>query len=102
MNYDKAIEAFEEKSTELARQVVRSKPTVARLQQDYRSVHYDGLVTGDPHAVAASEMHLDLVDYLRGVNSHSESIAFTMLEGFLDARKKQGDRQPTPVATAAV
>ena len=99
-NYDRAIRAFDDKRTEVARQVVRAKPSVADLQQAYRSAHYDGLASGDPDTVAVSEIHLDLVDDLRQVNSHAESIAYTMLEGFLDVRKKR-DAQPEPASGSA-
>jgi phosphate:Na+ symporter len=99
-NYDRAIRAFEDKRTEVARQVVRSKPRVADLQQAFRSAHYDGLASDDPGAVAASEVHLDLVEDLRRINSHAESIAYTMLEGFLDARRKR-DSQPQPDSASA-
>ncbi len=92
-NYDRAIRAFEDKRTEVARQVVRSKPRVADLQQAYRSAHYEGLASDDPEVVAVSEVHLDLVDNLRRANSHAESIAYTMLEGFLDARRERDAEQ---------
>lgn len=103
-NYDKAIRAFEERSTEAAREVVRSKPEVARSQQACRASRYGALGSGDPEAVAAGEIYLDLVDHLRRINSHAEAVAFTMLEGFLDARRRKsrtkakGTPAPTPVA----
>ena len=98
-NYDKALLAFEEKDTEAARAVVRAKRSVADQQQAYRSMHYDGLASGDKATVAISEIHLDLVDYLRRIHSHSEAVAYTMLEGFLDKRK--GARQVDQTESAA-
>jgi phosphate:Na+ symporter len=83
----KAIKAFEENDAHLAREVVRAKPGLVRQQRTYRSLHYDRLEGGKPEALASSEIHLDLVDQLRRIFSLSESIAFTMLEGYLDQRK---------------
>ena len=87
-NYDKAIKAFEESDVNLAREVVRAKPELSRQQRIYRITHYDRLREARQESVASSEIHLDLVDYLRRIYSYSESIAFTMLEGYMDTRKK--------------
>jgi phosphate:Na+ symporter len=87
-NYDKAVEAFADKDTELAREVVRAKPDIAELQQAYRATQYEGLGASDAQTVAASEIHLDLADLVRRIYTYSEAVAYTMLEGFLDKRKK--------------
>ena len=96
---EKAIKAFEENDAHSARDVVRSKPNLVRQQRAYRSTHYDRLEKGEPKPIANSEIHLDLVDQLRRVYSLSESIAFTMLEGYLDQR--QGARSGGKQAIAA-
>ncbi|MBN2290178.1 MAG: Na/Pi cotransporter family protein [Candidatus Glassbacteria bacterium] len=101
-SFGDAIRAFEENNAELAREVVRAKPGLIRQQRDYRATHYDRLDEGKPDSVAVSEIHLDLVDHLRRVYSLSESIAFTMLEGYLDRRKgERMDRQKAIASTVA-
>jgi len=96
---EKAIKAFEENDAHSARDVVRAKPGLVRQQRAYRSTHYDRPEKGKPKPIANSEIHLDLVDQLRRVFSLSESIAFTMLEGYLDQR--QGARSGGKQAIAA-
>jgi phosphate:Na+ symporter len=93
-NYDDAVKAFEDKDTQLARAVVRAKPGVAEMQQNYRATQYEGLSASDAQTVASSEIHLDLADYVRRIHMYSEAVAYTMLEGFLDRRNKQ--RAPEP------
>ena len=87
VNMEKALKAFEDNDAHLAREVVRAKPGLVRQQGTYRSVHYDRLEGDKPEALSSSEIHLDLADQLRRIYSMSESIAFTMLEGYLDQRK---------------
>ena len=87
-NYDTAVKAFDDKETQLARDVVRAKPGVADLQQNYRATQYEGLGSPDSNAVATSEINLDLADSIRRIYAYSEAVAYTMLEGFLDRRSK--------------
>ncbi|MFC1614022.1 Na/Pi cotransporter family protein [Gemmatimonadota bacterium] len=83
-----SIKAFEENDAELAREVVRAKPDLVRQQRKYRSLYHDRLEKGKKESVASSEIHLDLVDYLRRIYFSAESISFTMLETYLDRRQK--------------
>ena len=99
---EKAIKAFEENDTELAREVVRAKPGLVRQQRAYRSKHYDRLEEGKPESKASSEIHLDLIDYLRRIYAFSEAIAFTMLESFLDRRKGEGRKDGKQAIAATV
>ena len=99
--YDKAIQAFEENDTERAREVVRAKPGLVRQHRIYRATHYDRLREGRQESVESSEIHLDLVDYLRRIYSYSESIALTMLEGYLDMRKQSRKEEDRPAAATA-
>ena len=87
-NLEKTIVAFQENDAELAREVVRAKPALVGQQRTYRISHYERLQEDESEAASSSEIHLDLVDYLRRIYSYSESIAFTMLAGNLDTRKK--------------
>ena len=92
--YDTAMTAFEENDGNRAREVVRAKPELVIQHRTYRITHYRRLSAGRQESLESSEIHLDLVDYLRRIYSYAESIALTLLEGYLDMRnrtRKEGD-----------
>ena len=97
-----SITAFEENDAERARVVVRAKPDLIKQQRDYRAIHYDRLEGDDPELVTSSEVHLDLVDDLRRIYAYSESIALTMLEGYLDTRTKDRPEEAPPISATRV
>ncbi|MDA0336633.1 MAG: Na/Pi cotransporter family protein [bacterium] len=86
-----SLAAFDTSDAELARQVVRSKPELERQLRQARTVHYERLQDENTDAARASNLQLDLLDDMRRVFIYSESIALTMLHGYLDQR---GDRRP--------
>ena len=86
--YDTAMEAFEENDGNRAREVVRAKPELVIQHRTYRITHYQRLSAERQESLESSEIHLDLVDYLRRIYSYAESIALTMLEGYLDMRNR--------------
>ena len=77
--YDHAIEAFENNDSVLAQAVTAIKPELDQLEHFYRRTHYDRLRRELQASVDSSQIHLDLVDYLRRINSYAESIARTIL-----------------------
>ena len=78
-SYDNAIQAFAGDDAALAQAVATSKPELVQLEQTFRRTHFDRLGRGVQESVDSSRIHLDLVDYLRRINSYSESIASTVL-----------------------
>ena len=86
--YDTAMSAFEENDGHRAREVVRAKPELVIQHRTYRITHYERLSAERQESLESSEIHLDLVDYLRRIYSYAESIALTMLEGYLDMRNR--------------
>ena len=78
-SYEQAIEAFENDDSMLAQTVTAMKPELNQLERIYRQTHYDRLSRELQAAVDSSQIHLDLVDYLRRINSYAESIASTIL-----------------------
>ncbi len=86
--YDTAMTAFEENDGNRAREVVRAKPELVIQHRTYRITHYQRLSAERQESLESSEIHLDLVDYLRRIYSYAESIALTMLEGYLDMRNR--------------
>lgn len=83
---DTALSAFDAGDAELARVVVRSKPELERELRQVRALHYDRLQDEGSDAARMSSLHLDLLDDMRRVFIYSESIALTMLHGYLDQR----------------
>jgi phosphate:Na+ symporter len=78
-SYDNAIQAFAADDVALAQAVATSKPELVQLEHTFRRTHFDRLGRGVQESVDSSRIHLDLVDYLRRINSYSESIASTVL-----------------------
>ena len=85
-NLDTALAAFDTSDAELARQVVRAKPELESQLREARTVHYDRLQDEGSDAARLSNLQLDLLDDMRRVFIYSESIALTMLHGYLDQR----------------
>jgi phosphate:Na+ symporter len=86
--YKKAVTAFEDHDATPARDVVRAKPELDRQQRSARMSHFSRIRDERAESVASDEIHISLVDYLRRIFSYSESIALTMLEGYMDTREK--------------
>ena len=94
-NFDVAVRAFDENDAEMARVVVRAKPGLVQLQRASRLTHYERLRQNRQESVESSEIHLDLIDYLRRIFSYVESISLAMLGGYLDTREdsRHGESQ---------
>ena len=74
-SYEQAIEAFENDDSEIAQAVIEIKPELNQLEYTYRQTHYERLSRELDPSINSSKIHLDLVDYLRRINSYAESIA---------------------------
>ena len=83
---DTALSAFDTGDAELARTVVRAKPALERQLRETRALHYDPLQDEGSDAARFSSLQLDMFDDMRCVFIYSESIALTMLHGYLDER----------------
>ena len=79
-SYDHAIQVFDNEDMSLAHAVTIAKPKLVQLEHVYRHTHYDRLSRELQESIESSQIHLDLIDYLRRVNSYAESIARTVLE----------------------
>ena len=79
-SYDAAIKAFADEDVALAQMVTTTKPELVQLERVYRRTHYDRLSRALQESIDSSEIHLDLIDYLRRINSYAESIASTVSE----------------------
>ena len=79
-SFDMAVAAFDQGDAQLARGVVELKAELVELEWAYRKTHYGRLSRALPESVETSQIHLELVDYLRRVDSYTESIARTVLD----------------------
>lgn len=79
-SFDLAMEAFERSDIEKAQKVVTTKEELIELEQAYRMSHYRRMSREEREGEGSSQIHLDLIDYLRRIDSYSESIARTVLE----------------------
>ena len=78
-SYDSAVQAFADDDADAAHVVATSKPELVQLEHVYRRTHFERLSQGMQESVESSRIHLDLIDYLRRINSYAESIASSVL-----------------------
>ena len=79
-SFDLAMEAFQRTDLEKAQGVVEIKAEMVELEQAYRMSHYRRMSSERREGEGSSQIHLDLIDYLRRIDSYAESIARTVLE----------------------
>ena len=79
-SFDLAMEAFQRTDLEKAQGVVEIKAELVELEQAYRMSHYRRMSSEKREGEGSSQIHLDLIDYLRRIDSYAESIARTVLE----------------------
>ena len=78
-NYDAVIRAFTEDDEILARSALASRSELIELEYAYRRSHYNRLSQNVELSINSSNVHLDLINYLRRINSYNESIVRTIL-----------------------
>lgn len=78
-NLEQAVAAYATQNRELGREVVRSKGEVNQLERELRQAHIQRLHQGNPQTVATSEIHLDILNDLKRINSHATNIAYVVL-----------------------
>jgi phosphate:Na+ symporter len=79
-SYDRAVQAFDQVDRTLAQSVVTTKAELVELEWTYRKTHYSRLSRALPETLETSQIHLELIDYLRRIDSYVESIARNVLE----------------------
>ena len=96
-NFETVMQAFEHNSPEEARQVIRSREALTDLSHNYEMNHFGEMTNAQEGSREVNHLYLDVADYLQRINSYAETIAYTMLEGYLDTRggvRKKGGPQP--------
>lgn len=73
--FTNSIKAFELSDQALATRVVKEHPKILRLEKELRYSHFDRMQSGNPKTIATSAIHLDLIESMLRIDSHSVSIA---------------------------
>ncbi|MCG0277775.1 MAG: Na/Pi cotransporter family protein [Thermanaeromonas sp.] len=78
-NFDKAVEAFASVDHNLAVQVIKQHPALLKMEKTLRFNHFQRLQQENRLSLETTAVHMDLINYLLRVNSHTVSIAQAVL-----------------------
>jgi phosphate:Na+ symporter len=76
----RSLAAFREGSLDKAQRITRKQIKYARLEGSYRQAHFERIHGAVQESVASSEIHLDLMDALRRINSYAANVARAMID----------------------
>ena len=79
-NLEIADTAFTTRSRLLAQQLMRHKEQVNQLERTLRDAHFVRLNAGLNESYETSSIHLDLLIYLKRINSHVSHVAYAILQ----------------------
>lgn len=79
-NFHIVCSAFSTGDKDLARQLIRHESHLAELDAELRRRHFDRLTEGVHESVETSSIHLDVLTYLKTINSTITSAAWMILE----------------------
>ncbi len=74
-NFKLALRSFEEMDVTLATRVIKEHPKILRLEKSLRYSHFERMQCGNIKTIATSSIHLDLVEAILRIDSHSVNIA---------------------------
>ncbi|MDP6418888.1 MAG: Na/Pi cotransporter family protein [Candidatus Krumholzibacteria bacterium] len=75
----RSLETFTESSLKMARKMEQKQERYVALEGDYRQAHFERISKAVEESVQSSEIHLDLMDFLRRINSYTANIARAIL-----------------------
>ncbi len=79
-NFELAKEAFAKQDRALAEKLLQNKRRVNEHEQELRNRHFHRLHEGLAETIETSAIHLDVLTYLRDINSHLTSVAYPILD----------------------
>jgi len=85
----RSIETFTDSSLEKAEKMTRKQAKYVALEGDLRQHHFERLRQNIQESVSSSEIHLDLMDCLRKMNSYSANIARALVQRYGEGAKKK-------------
>lgn len=74
-NFNKAITAFSNTDLRLAVQVIKSHPEILKMEKALRFSHFQRLQRENRLSLETTAVHMDLINHLLRLNSHSVNIA---------------------------
>jgi phosphate:Na+ symporter len=74
-HFKDSVKAFELSDQVLATRIIKEHPKILRLEKELRYSHFDRMQHGNPKTIATSAIHLDLVEAMLRIDSHSVNIA---------------------------
>ncbi len=85
----RSIETFTDSSLEKAEKMTRKQAKYVALEGDLRQHHFERLRQNIQESVASSNIHLDLMDCLRKMNSYSANIARALVQRYGESGTKK-------------
>jgi phosphate:Na+ symporter len=83
VNFYRAVEAFSTENRQEALQVIETKAAVEALEDELRLKHFERLNQGLRETAETTTIHLELLEDLRRINSHSGRIGVSVLAPLL-------------------
>lgn len=74
-HFNESIRAFELADQVLATRIIKEHPKILHLEKELRYNHFDRMQSGNPKTITTSAIHLDLIEAMLRVDSHSVNIA---------------------------
>ncbi|MBN1822878.1 MAG: Na/Pi cotransporter family protein [Endomicrobiales bacterium] len=81
-NIEKLINTLKSGNLELAKLIVETKGDFSLFESELRKRHVGRLHSGLQESLETSSVHLDLIDQLKRINSHTVAAAYTLLGRF--------------------
>lgn len=75
-----ADNAFATRDRMLAQQLLRHKERINNLERELRDKHFERLKQGADETYESSSIHLDVLTYLKRINSHVSHVAYALLQ----------------------
>jgi phosphate:Na+ symporter len=79
-NLERAIVGFATGDRSLAMEVLDQRAVVRQRERDLRQSHLDRLRAGLAESMETSEIHLDVLTYLKRINSHVTALVYPIVE----------------------
>ncbi|PLX14189.1 MAG: hypothetical protein C0594_00380 [Marinilabiliales bacterium] len=76
----RAIDFFKDVNLQDAKHIKRKYKKYRLLEQELRKTHFDRLIDEVPETLESSQIHLELIELLKRISSHSTNIARILLE----------------------
>jgi phosphate:Na+ symporter len=78
-NFQRVLTAFENMDREQSTWVIKEHPNLLRLEKQLRYSHFERMRCGNPKTFDTSAIHLDLIEAILRVDSHTVNIAQCIL-----------------------